>query len=435
MAKLAAKKCPNCGAPIKLKPGAQDVQCEYCGNSIHVEWGKKPPVAPQPLTVYVKPQVPAILRWLVGVGLLAPLVAPFSLFVLPKLHGVVAEVAQQSGIGAVVFPMTCGVNQEVTIAGQTYEGPGPLVTGDVNCKIRIRNSTLKSDVVVLAKNLVEISVEESTLEGKEAAVKLGMNSKLYTSKRAVLKGGEAAIFAGVNAELRLDDSTVESTGVALHCDANCKLSASGSRIAGTDYGVRGASNLQIEGKNLAVAGERAAIESDVNLKVELRRGAIEGGESGIRAKGANLGLKLFHGARVAARETAVRTGSSLQLEMDDAVIDGGEIGVDAEVNPKLQLGPKARIHGGRIAVKAGTNLQLDMRSASIESEAVALCAPFNIEIRARESQIRGTDAFRFQRKPRELELATTQITGQRLFNAQGCNASKPPAAGLRVKVR
>ena len=62
-----------------------------------------------------------------------------------------------------------------------------------------------------------------------------------------------------------------------------------------------------------------------------------------------------------------------------------------------------------------------MRSATLESEAVALCAPFNVEISARESVIRGgSDAFRLQRKPNELSLTGTTVTGNQQFSARGC---------------
>jgi hypothetical protein len=64
-----------------------------------------------------------------------------------------------------------------------------------------------------------------------------------------------------------------------------------------------------------------------------------------------------------------------------------------------------------------------MRSATLESESVAVCAPFNVEVRARDSSIRGgVDAFRFQRRPNQLELIQTQVTGVRQFNARGCAA-------------
>ena len=74
-------------------------------------------------------------------------------------------------------------------------------------------------------------------------------------------------------------------------------------------------------------------------------------------------------------------------------------------------------------MKVGINLELDMRQATVESAEVAVCAPFNIEIQTRDSTIRGgVDAFRFERKPNELELLSTNVTGKQRFDARGCNA-------------
>lgn len=426
MAKLTSKKCPNCGAPITMNPGVSDVPCQYCGNVIHIEWGKKAPAAKQPLTVYVKPPTFSMLPLWIALGTLLPVALPLILVFGPKLKNVATEVAAESGFPPTTrFPAECGMNQELSIIGQTFEGTGTLITGDINCKIKIKDSKLKGDLVVLAKNLVEISIENSTLEGKEAAVRLGMNSKLFAKKQTTLRGEEAGVIGGINSELTLDESSIEGQETGVRADVNCKLNANESRVVGKEYGIRASSNLSVEGRELTVTGSRAALESEVNLKLDLRGGALTGDEAGVRTKGPNANLKLSRSARIAARETALKTESNLELEMEDALIDGTEIGVDAGVNPKLTLGPKARIHGGQIAVKAGVNLELTMRSANIDSKGIALCAPFNIEIEARESIIRAdSDAFRFQRRPRQLDIATSTITGVQSFNAQGCTPSR-----------
>lgn len=426
MAKLASRKCPNCGAPITLSAGVNDVPCGYCGNVIHVEWGKKPPTQAQkpPLTVYVRPGL-GFLPLVILLGALLPVGIPLFLAFAPALKSVASEVAAEAGLAASTFPMNCGLNQSLSIVGQTFEGEGTLITGEINCKIKIKNSKLKGDLVVDAKNLVEVTLENSTLEGREAAVRLGMNSKVFATKKSVLKGEDAGIVVGINSEVSLDDSSVEGAEHGVRADTNAKLTGTRSKIVGKEYGIRASHNLGIEGRELVVQGSRAALEAAVNTKLDLRGGAFEGTESAIRVKGSNVELNLTRKARLTARETAVKVESNLKLEMEDALIDGGEVGVDAGTNPKLSLGPRARIHGGQIALKVGVNLELDMRSATLESEGVALCAPFNIEIQARESVIRaGADAFRFQRRPRELALETTAVTGSQLFNVQSCAPSR-----------
>lgn len=425
MAKLTSKTCPNCGAPMVLTPGVSDLPCQYCGNVIHVEWGKKAPPAAPPLTVYVKPPSFGGLPLIIVLATLIPVAVPLYLAFAPKLTNLANEVAATAGVVTQTFPLTCGLNQEVSVIGRTFEGTGTLITGDINCKIRIKDSKLKGDVVVQGKNLVEITLENSTIEGAEAAVKLGMNSKVYARKNSLVKGGEVAVAGGINSELHLEDSAVEGKEAGVRADVNFKLNGTRSRIIGAEYGVVGSSNLAIEGRELSISGGKSAVEAEVGLKAALRGGIFEGGEAAIRSKGPNTHLKLSQKARLTAKENALDTQNNLELDMEDALIDGGEMGIETGVNPKLRLGHNARIVGKNVAVKAGVNFELTMRGASIESDRVAVCAPFNVEIEARESVIRGgSDAFRFQRRPQELTLDRMTVSGAQLFNAQGCAPSR-----------
>src|SRR5262249_15009049 len=122
---------------------------------------------------------------------------------------------------------------------------------------------------------------------------------------------------------------------------------------------------------------------------------------------------------------AIKTESNLELDMEESTIEGAEIAIDTGVNPKLSLGTKSKITGKRVALKVGLNLELDMRGATIDSDAVAVCGPFNAKIQARDSTIRGgVEALRFERRPDELELVTTTITGKQRFDGHGCSAGR-----------
>jgi LSD1 subclass zinc finger protein len=430
VAKVTARNCPKCGAPLALQRGVSDVQCQYCGTYVHIEWDKKPPPNPQPqqvATIYVAPTLPAFVPLLIAVMVLLPLGGSLIAFFTSGVTSVATNALNAAGVQTPSvltksLPATCGLNQEINIVGQKFEGPGPLITGEINCKVKIKDSTLKSsDVVVFAKNLVEVTVENSTLEGKEAAVKLSMNSKLFGKKKAIFKGEEAAIVAGINSEISLDDSSVEGGETGIQGDSNLKLSGTKSKISGKEYGVRSGVNLGIDGKELGIRGSRAAVEGNVNLKLDLRGGVIEGDEAAVRMKGPNAELRLSKAATIKGREAAVKTESNLELDMEDATIEGAEIAIDTGVNPKISLGPKAKIKGQRVAMKVGINLELDMRDATVESPQVAICAPFNIEIQARNSTIRGgVEAFRFERKPNALELVGSTVTGKQRFDARGC---------------
>ncbi len=418
MAKPVARHCPNCGGPLVLDPSVTDVTCQYCGNVAH--FAQPSAAAARAPT---RGQGAALIGVLGGVIALTSIGGATAFFMTASPSGVRQSVEQAMGATR-DFPISCGMNDEVVIADRTFEGTGTLITGDVNCKVRIKNSKLKADTIVLAKNLVEIHVENSTLEGKEAAVQLGMNSKLFVTKQSTLRGGEAGVRGGINSELTLTDSSVEGGEHGVRSEVNFKLHATSAKISGKEYGILAANNFELEGKELTLSGERAALAAEVNLKADLRGGLLQGGEAGIQMKGPNLRLKLSRGAKVQARESAIRTGSNFELEMEDALIDGGEIGIETEVNPKLNLGPKARVHGKSIALKAGVNLELRLRGASLESESVAVCAPFNVELTARDSTIRGgSDAFRLQRRPNELTLTSTTVTGKQLFNVRSCSAT------------
>lgn len=423
MAHQKPKTCPNCGAPMELPPvGTPELTCQYCGHVARFDW-TKPPYASSG-----KSRSP-VLPMLVLAGGVALTGVVSTVFLSSNLKTAGVALAEGAGVAlgaAQNFPMTCGMNQELSIVGRKFEGTGTLITGDINCKIKIKDSTLKGDIVVLAKNLVEVTIENSTLEGKQTAVKLEMNSKLDAKKQTVLKAEETGVEAGINAQVSLEDSSIEGGEVGIKADSNFKLRANKSKVSGKEYGIKAENNFELEGKELTLSGGRVALDGEVNLKADLRGGVLEGGEAGIHMSGPNASVKMSRGARISARESALKTSSNLELHMEDALIDGGEIGIETEVNPKLTLGPKARIHGKKIAVKAGVNLELDMRSATLESEAVAVCAPFNVEIGARESVIKGgVDAFRFQRKPNELELTATTVTGAQQFNARNCGSAAP----------
>ncbi|HET9959879.1 MAG TPA: hypothetical protein VFQ61_35550 [Polyangiaceae bacterium] len=418
---------------MTLAQGVVDVLCQYCGHVIHVEWNR--PV-PRPehtraLTVYVPPASAARVPIFFVAGAAAVMAVGGIAFSLLLFRG--ASDANNDVVGGALenvkrglasapsFPVHCGLNGSVEIVGQTFSGEGTLIEGEVNCKIRIRDSKLKGDVVVDAKNLVEVTVENSTLEGKQAAIQSRMNSKIRLTKQSQLRAQEAAILAGLNTEISLRDSQISGDEQGIKAEHNVRIEAFSSKISGNETGILGSLNAKISGRDVEVSGGRSGIEAQHNLELSLEGGKVEGKEAGVRCKGSNAELKLTRKARIASPEVAVSGDNNLHLEMRDAQIDGGEIGVQASSNPKLALLAGARVHGGRVAIKAGLNLELEMREATLASEGVALCAPFNIEVSARTSTISGRDAFRFERPSDKLELEGTSVTGARVFNAKSCN--------------
>jgi len=414
-----AKRCHHCGAPLTVEGGEPQITCQYCGTTNELERPAAARTQPGP----AKPGRGQIVLALAVAAAVAGVGAASALLRRsPVGSSSLGQSVAQALSSTQQFPLNCGMNQELLIADRKFEGSGTLITADINCKVRIKNSTLKADVILRASNLATIELENSTLIGKEAAVLLGMNSKLFARGKSTLRGEESAVQAGVNAELTLDDSTVEANEAAVRTEVNFKLHGNKSSIRGRECAVRAGSNFELTGRDLMVVGGRTAIEAEVNFKADLRGGSIEGSEHAIRTKGPNAHLKLTRAAKIKAKETALGTGSNLHLELDASSIEAAEVAIETDVNAEISLLNKARIHGGKLGVKAGLNLELDLRGSSIESQGIAVCAPFNIEISARDSTVSGsTDAFRFQRRPNELELVNTNVVGKQTFNGRGCS--------------
>jgi hypothetical protein len=93
------------------------------------------------------------------------------------------------------FPATCANNEELLVTGQTFTGKGTLIEAGPNCKLTIRDSTLKADVIVETKGNAELTITNSKLEGQEEALLLANHAK---------------VTIGANLELTVDDSVVES---------------------------------------------------------------------------------------------------------------------------------------------------------------------------------------------------------------------------------
>jgi len=426
MPSVSNQSCPNCGAPLPVQKAATQITCQFCGNVIRVEWTRQVPAMAQPLTLYVPPTVASaqlLLRVLVPVGLaMAFSVYHFAFNFNLTIQSPIQQIVQKAGLGTVTFPATCGLNQELEIIGQTYEGDGTLITGDVNCKVHIKDSKLKGTVVVLAKNLVEVTVENSTLTGTEAAIKTEMNSKIDAKRNSVILGKVAAIDAGLNTGVTLTDSRVEGQELGIKTALNFELTAKGASIVGKQYAVRSEGNMKASLTGTNARGERSALFTGYNLELEMHGGKLEGNEAALTTTDANANIRLSDGAEFVAKETALKTGSNLELSMEDATLRAEETAIDAGVNPKLHLSAKARITGKRFALKLGHNLELEMRNATIDSDQVALCTAMNAQITARDSTIRGgIEAFRMQRKPEQLELVSTQVTGRQNFSGKGCS--------------
>ncbi len=430
MAKVLQKKCPTCGAPLPLKKGVSDVTCTYCGNAIHIEWNKSAPAQVDPRTLYVAPTssaAPLIIgiavTMLIAAGsAVAIFVAGPAKQVQEQVQQAMAAVPRIGGEAEVTqFPATCAMNQKLTIKGQKFKGKGPLIVGAINCKIEIVDSNLESDVIVEAKNLTEVTVVRSQLNGSKAAVQMDMNAKLFVKEKSKLVGGESAVVSGVNGEVRLDDSEVEGKESAIRGAVNFHLVAAGSKLRGKEAALVGDSNLNVELRDSELIGERVALAAEGNLELQMRGGTIRATEAAVRADSYNPHLKLSHGAKLVAKETALETEGNLELSMDGASIEGGEVGVSSGVNAKLDLRGKSSIKGKKAAVKLTTNSVVKLRDSKLEASELGLCAGINGELEARNSTISGSPAISYRRKPRKFEIDDkSTVSGKPDFSSKSC---------------
>ncbi|MCC6215700.1 MAG: hypothetical protein IT376_12620 [Polyangiaceae bacterium] len=429
MARVFKKLCPNCGAPLPLERGAADVPCQYCGQTIHVEWTKQapPPTGVPRTTLYVNPASGRAHMFVIAAATFVPVLgggvfAGLAAF-RARARDVVALGLQAGGVGEVTLPFTCAPNQSVEIVGKTFEGKGTVLQAGALCKITIRDSKLKGDVVVAGETSVELTIVNSTLEGATTAVKLDSNARVIVKGQSVVKGGEQAIEVGANAKLEVEDSRLEGVSAGVHAGPNLAVQARGGTITARDHALRASMNAKVNGRQLVLRGGRTAIEAEHNLGVEVSGSTFEGGEAAIRAK-LNPKLKLSGGTKATAKENAIDAGSNLEIDAEDTTLDGGDVGARAESNAKLRLGTKSRLHGRKVALQAGLNLELTIRDATVESEGAAVCASYNAEITGKAGTIRGREALRFTRAPRSLELDGTTVVGARNLRASGCLTGK-----------
>lgn len=432
MAGPQQKECPSCGAPLPVNRGATSVKCQYCGAAVEVERTRAPPPEDpaRPPTVYVSPGLPRA----AVIAIVMTALLPIGITTLTMFGSTITGAITSHTI---TFPMTCGNNDDVQIVGRTYAGSGTLITAGLNCKLHIKDSKLSGDVVVVGKQSNDITIENSTLEGKDAAIRLEMNGHVHATNGSVLRGTNAAIGGGINTTIELEDGRVEGGDDGITGDLNTEIHATRTTISGHDAAIALENNGHVFGDVLTLTGNVIGIEAETNLEVAVEQSTITGGETGVKGA-ANLHARLSKKSRITGKTVGIDAGNNLELTLDDSVVDSDDIGALTEWNPHLKLVHGARLRGGKVGLDAGENLEALLQQGTIESAGTALCGKNNARIEARNASISGTPALHFEREP-ELRLVETAVIGTRLFDGKGCDAPSPrpdmagPAAARRSK--
>jgi hypothetical protein len=274
---LNALKCPNCAAPISPGPTDVSARCTYCGNVIQIQRAAPPPPAQGPIpinTIYIYPQVhhsagASGARVLVSLAVTAVIAI-----------GAAVPFLGRSGFSffSSSLPAECGMNGTLVIKGKKFDGKGPAVTAGLNCKVTIRDSTIKSDAPIRTGINSQVTIINSTIEGSSTAIELGVNAKLeITDKSEIRSTGGNAIEASENLEARIENSTIEGeTGIRAQNNPKMRI-LSGSRVKGRRDGVAGKANFELTVNDSTIEGKDTAVRGEVNLRVEARKATIAGG--------------------------------------------------------------------------------------------------------------------------------------------------------------
>ncbi len=225
--KVRQHKCPECSANLDIPDDVESVRCKYCGNSLSIEH-KRPPkkqAEVQPRTIYIPSGPPPAARFAMFVGPLIPLVILASVF-WPRIKHLLPGLGNQ-------LPAECGLNGEITIRDKTFTGAGALIKGDINCTVRIENSTLIGDTLIDGGMNLKVTIVHSTVTAKRRLIVAGANANIDVSGKSELRGEKGGFELGSNAVVHLDDSKLTSGGPALRADSNFSLEASGGSIVGS----------------------------------------------------------------------------------------------------------------------------------------------------------------------------------------------------------
>jgi hypothetical protein len=437
--KLIEQRCPSCNAPLQVDPNMAVVTCRYCNNSISIQRAKAPQTR---VSQFGAPgHVPSTVLYIpsgaVGATVASSLIPVLIPVVIMLVVGVGAGLSA-FGRRFVSLPTQCRPNETLVLSGKTYDGDKPVVEASVNCKLTIKDSTLKStDVIVKGGINLELKIINSKLTSKTNVLDLATtNSKVWISDKSELHGGEvgvkgegnaeievrgstvtggqAAIDLGSNAKVSLIDATLKGKEHALKTGVNGKVTAKTSSVTSDEIGVQLAgSSGSLDARGLSVTAGDAAllVESNGDVKLADKSALTSSKGDAIAAKGTNLKL-LLEDSKLVAKDTAMRLGG----------------------NAEVRLRKGASAQGEKEGLRAEYNLKLSVEGATLTSSGPAVTGASNAEVRVLAgSTVKGTPAFAFPSKPSRFDVAEGTTTGEsQLEGGRAASTSTPSdTAGVR----
>lgn len=288
---MSSTKCPNCDATVSYPAGVTERKCEYCGFVEYVQ--KKPPKVrkeptPRPTAPSSPtPRAPAPARRSGGISILSVLmiIAPLgiTLVYMDRVFGLdlSAIEAEYSPLETrfleTKFPVTMRNNQTLVIEDRNEVISGTAITAANNCTIIIRNSNIKADSFLSAGALPKITVDNSQIETQKDSFKLPVNAKMTVSNSSTIKSKKSvAINGDSNVDLTVENSTIEGNTNGIKIKDNGDIRVLGnSKITGVNAAIVARQNTDIEIEGGLVESPSCAISVKNNGSLALHGGTVQ----------------------------------------------------------------------------------------------------------------------------------------------------------------
>lgn len=269
--RLSTYKCPQCTAPLSVESQDTDVRCTYCGNLIHVERRRPPPVADAAQNVvYVerpaRPVTGSALLLALGIALV-PIGIMTGPDILQTLHRYFAP-----------FPAVCHEQGELLIVGKSFADAKsePLIRVEPHCRLIIRDCNLEAEVVVQGKGAAEVKIEHSVLNGRSLGIELDNNAKIELTENSKVRG-DIAIAAGSGLDVRIDHSEVAGNEVGIQAGMSAKVVIHQGTLNGSAIGLHALHGLTLLVEEGKIESAEDGVVADFAAQLNVTKSKLHGG--------------------------------------------------------------------------------------------------------------------------------------------------------------
>jgi hypothetical protein len=327
--------CPQCGARVDAPPGPTPYvhTCHYCNAQIPIEplAAPAPPPPAEQLRIQVfgpgagefssglrspeermavaRAQIAAatagakatgkFVLWVIVLSCALPVLIPLFIFLGPTLRGLYASHFSS-------FPVAVGMNETLELNKCQGTLNDTMVTVGINGKLTLRNCHLKGAMIVKAGVNAQITIVDSTLDGKKGIIDTdgpnvvvtienstitsaeelvedgAENIKVSISKGSKIVAGAVAIPADNNAEVTIEGSTLEGKLGGIDIKNNGKVKLTGSSVVKSDIvGVHLVNNGHLTVTSSRIEGKDTAVRAEHNAEGTLRNATLTGGKTAI----------------------------------------------------------------------------------------------------------------------------------------------------------